>query len=428
MKFQLRLRPHLDTRLSLWFGFLRICVIAGLFAAQNALATGKVVLEDQYVGYAWHVWCGSQKLVVQSHPDQPMRVVDIASGEVERIGEPYSEPEWQKKRYVPLACSPDGAWLVYYIWEFFERDSVQDASRPSSIQHLRARHLPSQKDIALFDAAPYLLSSGVVFSPDGTRLFISRPRQPIAREKELPWRFLWLEEEFFRGIEKYGPPDIIWRHDGQGVALLGHAYNQTIYLFTVSKEQNALGKPAVIATTNAATSPKFIFDDVGRFYTMEAIRDTEGQMLGEYLRRCDPRRSATLNPPPIRPTCETLATHYKGKGEEPPDRIRKLLIAEDETVIYDGNWSGMDKRCLYRFRIATGTHECLVKLSIGGQLSPDRRWLAVQQEIAFDPARYPKHRENVGEGDEKISAKAAGFFSLRVISTDNKLPEPRQSP
>lgn len=381
-----------------------LCVIIGLFAAQNALATGKVVLEDTYGDY---VWCGSQKLVVQSHSDQPMRVVDVVGDRVEHIGTPAGG----SGKHMPLACSPDGAWLVYYAWEFFGYDNVNGRvgfARPP-IYHIRARHLPSQKDIELFDTTGTLLASGVSFSPDGTQLFIPRMRQLIAREKELPWRFLWLEEKFFRSIEKFAPPRIVWRHDGQGVALLAHAYNQTIYLFTVSKEQGALGKPVAIATTNAAISAKLIFDDIGRFYTIEVIRNTEGQVLGEYLRRCDPRHSATLNPPPIRLTCETLATYYKGKGEEWPDQIRRPLIAEDETVIYDGNRSGMDKRCLYRFKVATGTHECLVKLSIGGQLSPDRRWLAVKEEVTFDPARYPEHQESVGVG-------AAEFYNLHLIS------------
>ena len=304
-----------------------------------------LVAEDASKGRSLDVmWCGSNALLLAGRMTGTV-LLDIRTRERVRISD---DPEDE----IPLQCTPDGKWFVYYRRAFIPNPSYEEYDGPGEN--------PYQMEIPIDEVYRYEVATGKRskfattggmdprsdwLSPDGKKILL-RPWYPSLVEPPVPW----LESVWFSN-ERWDPSEHVWFQDSSGVAaIITYTYGIGVEFF---------GEDGWAR----------LFEDGEEFGGFSQLRTgKDGKVYldsGGWFYRCDVSKKGL--------DCEKVLKH----GNLGPYEV----LSNGEIVFSEvGN-----NECIFRISAGEDYAECVIGARYGNKIyddvsligtSPDGRWLA----------------------------------------------------
>lgn len=131
------------------------------------------------------LWCGKNNTLVY-HTEVGLFTYDVKSGEKVKVGNGYQSP---------IACTPDGKWLIYMNKSSARYDKV-DNSRGNAADLWRYEFKTGRNEKFLIVGESYTLSAGeAIFAPKGFKLYLANKPTSTMEMPEPKWDVVWLERE-----------------------------------------------------------------------------------------------------------------------------------------------------------------------------------------------------------------------------------------
>ncbi len=146
------------------------------------------------------VWCGRDIGLVYTFTYENMFWHDIDTGEKVIIDGGQS---------IPLACSPDGKWLVYISSAV--RSDEGDAEKKEVVDLWRFEFETGKREkFIVVDMNDIMMIRGAVFSPDGQKFFPGRRPVESIEMPEPVWKVVWAQKD-------WNPSSAVWLGDSSGI-------------------------------------------------------------------------------------------------------------------------------------------------------------------------------------------------------------------
>lgn len=352
---------------ALLFIFLNGC--AGMKGKGVALKNpGEPVLVSPDTNYM--IWCGPDALIyiyterdVTRYVEDVVYWYDVYTGRRVLIGK-----ETEDIHIAPMACTPDGKWLVYLNkgslrWDESGVNVILDVWR-YEVSTGRHEKIAITRDIAGFDKG--------ILSPDGKKLFLGEKPLEEVEMPEPKWEIVWSELQ--------DVSDALWFRDSSAVFTYywgRRDSNGDMVIEAISPER----KTVIFNPDELNDFNLFYSDKRGRIY-MYFWNSNEKR----HVVRCN------VDPEEKSVSCEDVFV----EGDH---------TVEDLEVFSDGEFIAFtedDGRCVKAIGIGGKKARCITPLidTLGNyrtpsgmsiRISPDDKWLA------FDLIRQDETGEGIGE-------------------------------
>ncbi|HLC18419.1 MAG TPA: hypothetical protein VJM57_05330 [Thermodesulfobacteriota bacterium] len=323
----------------LFFGTFFFLVFADCYGGekQKSVDTGKELLVAKDIYEARPIWCG-QGVLIYTIRKNGVYWYNIETGRKAKVAEPGS---------TPLACTPDGEWLVYIDKNSLRHDDGTIEREVIDVWRYEFKTERRQQ----FAIADYGEASSIgdgVLAPKGRRVFLGK--QPKARVK-MPspeWDIIWTQEK--AGLTA-------WLHDSTAIVRVYSGEGKDrLFIRVFSPEKN------IFLEQRAKYILRLLTDKQDNVYMQVSNEEFEPDLINEVIR-------CTVDLKEEKISCVPVLEDFSIKGFD-------VFPSGEAFVFMEWRVEG----CVKIARVENSEASCIAKgLYHPGyylSVSPDDKWLA----------------------------------------------------
>ncbi len=315
--------------------------------------TGEEILLGRNILNEKPLWCGKNNTLVY-HTEVGLFTYDVKSGEKVKVGNGYQKP---------IACTPDGKWLIYMNKSSGRYDKLDNSRSNSDLWRYEFKTGRNEKFL-IVDESYTLSARGAIFSPKGSKLYFADKPSTTLEMPEPKWEVVWLERESAGRVWFKKPLALI----GDGV---GRYQDGALVIDVISpyKKQFVMDAGFYGAYT-------LMIDAQERIY-MRTADDNFGR--GWQIVRC------SVDVDKVAISCESIFKDIMAEGH--PSFGFEITKDGDFAVI-----AKQDDNCVRLRRIGESGGRCITRddrtVGTNVSISPDEKWLVFDRSRHNDEKLY----------------------------------------